>query len=98
MRIFELVINAKLDPTSPAFARELESAVTDGIYCAHRRGAEYVVNDWQVARALLDLDSRYVDAEGNKHRGRGERPGDAVIASARRPDRFFRGLLPPMRT
>ncbi len=95
VRIFELVINAKLDPTSPAFARELESAATDGIYCAHRRGAEYVVNDWQVARALLDLDSRYVDAEGNKHSGRGERPGDAVIRISQAAGSVLPGIVAP---
>ena len=95
VRIFELVINAKLDPTSPAFARELESAATDGIYCAHRRGAEYVVNDWQVARALLDLDSRYVDAEGNKHRGRGERPRDAVIRTSQAAGSVLPGIVAP---
>ena len=93
VRIFELVKNAKLDPRSPDFADRLESAATDGIYCAHRRGAEYVVNDWQVARALLDLDSRYVDTDGNKHGGRGERPVDAVVRISQAPGSVLPGIV-----
>lgn len=93
VRVFELVKNAKLDPAAPGFADRLESALTDGIYSAHRRGAEFVINDWKVARAVLDLDSRYVDAEGKKHRGRGERSDDSVIRISQAAGSVLPGIV-----
>jgi hypothetical protein len=73
----ELILNAQLDPTSADFAEHLEAALTSGIYNSHRRGAEFVIRDPEVARHILTkLDGRLVTAEG----GRGsEDDGDATV-------------------